>query len=208
MTELLVLVVMVLCWVAWQIWRRGGKKQQWWRSPKRSQMALKGFIQALKNDQKTDSNPRQWALIARFEAISGKRGQAIAYFTKAISRNPNHATLYFHRGQVLYEIGDLRAAYRDYCQSVKLSPEYADAYVALGRLFFDMGDFNRAIAYCTQALSFDENHALAYAMRGEAYLSLGNSTAAAINCDRALACQENHPQAKRLQQQLSQVFKN
>ncbi len=171
-------------------------------------MALKGFIQALKNNRKTDSNPRQWALIARFEAISGKRGQAIAYFTKAISRNPNHATLYFYRGQVLYEIGDLRAAYRDYCQSVKLAPDYADAYVALGCLFLDVGEAYQAIASCTQALSFDENHALAYAIRGEAYLKLENPQAAATDCDRALACQENHPQARRLQQQLSQVFKN
>jgi tetratricopeptide (TPR) repeat protein len=208
MRELLVLVVMVLFWVAWQIWRRGSKKQQRWRSPKRSQMALKGFIQALKNDRKTDSNRHQSALIARFEAISGKRGQAIARFTQAISLDPNHAILYFHRGQMLHEIGDLRAAYRDYCQSVNLAPEYADAYVALGRLFFDMGDFNRAIASCTQALSFDENHALAYAIRGEAYLKLENPQAAATDCDRALACQENHPQARRLQQQLSQVFKN
>jgi len=57
------------------------------------------------------------------------------------------------RGYVYSEIGNKRAAIRDYNQVIKIDPEYADAYVKRGYIHNEKGDKKSAIADFDKAIS-------------------------------------------------------
>ena len=114
------------------------------------------------------------------KAVSMLATYKIAYYTLAISHDPNDADAYDRRGDVyLYNKGDYDRAIADYTQALKLDPNHVGAFICLaiahqhkgnficfgpveisnmlnrrGNAYSDNGDYDRAITTYEEALQF------------------------------------------------------
>jgi Flp pilus assembly protein TadD len=75
----------------------------------------------------------------------GRASQAENDLTKAISLNPNNATLYKLRGDARATQGDRHEAVKDYDAAIKLQPDYAAAYNNRGIALSHTGNTRQAV---------------------------------------------------------------
>jgi tetratricopeptide (TPR) repeat protein len=73
---------------------------------------------------------------------------AIAEFTTAITKEPNHAEYYYARGYAYERQGNqtLTAAVADYNKVIELAPKFANAYFRRAEAYSQMGRYQDAIA--------------------------------------------------------------
>ena len=62
--------------------------------------------------------------------------KAIADFSEAIKREPNHADAYYNRGNAYCDNIDFAEAIADFSMAIKLKPEYADAHGYRADLYY------------------------------------------------------------------------
>ncbi|MTJ55042.1 tetratricopeptide repeat protein [Anabaena sp. UHCC 0253] len=100
--------------------------------------------------------------------------QAVANFTKAITKNPQYARGYVNLGNARYNLNDFEGALANYNQALKLNPQEVKAYVNRGNAYYMLADYSsdpdkeykQAIADFNTAISIDKNDAEAYIRRG------------------------------------------
>ncbi len=80
---------------------------------------------------------------------------AIIYFTMALDRDPNDATLWNYLGNAFLQIGDSAAAID--AAKRALDDENFDALQIMGEAFLQQGNYERAYAYASEALEVLEN---------------------------------------------------
>jgi predicted Zn-dependent protease len=72
--------------------------------------------------------------------------EALASFDRAIELNHDYFDFYLQRGNVKYQLGDLRGSEKDLATSNTLLPS-ADAYLTLGEIAWIKGDEEQAVDY-------------------------------------------------------------
>ena len=85
------------------------------------------------------------------------------------------------------QLGDLRAAERNFTAALKLSPEFYPAEAGLGYAFLAREDHDDALAHFDRAVVANPRYAPALAGRGEALLALGQRAMALKSLEAALA---------------------
>ncbi len=117
----------------------------------------------------------------------GRMDAAIAEYKKAISLNPNDASLYNNLGAAYLKKGRLDAAIAEYQKAISLNSDDALAYINLGNAYSKKGRLDAAIAEYQRAISRNPDDALAHNNLGNAYLGKGETDAAIAEYQKAIS---------------------
>ena len=103
----------------------------------------------------------------------GEYDKAIADFSEAIKREPDHADAYYNRGNAYcYEV-DYDKAITDYTKAIALNPTHAEVYYKRGRIYAEDGDYEEAIADFSLTIALNPEHADAHGYRADLYSDKG-----------------------------------
>ena len=140
---------------------------------------LHGFIR--------HQNIHQSAYVEFYKGISssnkGNHQQAIEYFSKAISLNPQMASAYNNRGVSYAFNGDYANAIQDCEAALKLHPEHPGVYSNLSAVYFYQKNYMQGIQYGSRAIELGST--IAFFNRGEAWLHLAEWEKARDDLTRA-----------------------
>ena len=146
---------------------------------------------------------------------------AIADFTEAIKRKPDHADAYNNRGRAKFALGQhkeaaagyavaynnrggvkqalrqyslkhYKAAIADYNVAIRLDPDFIYAYGNRGLAKYSLKQYEAAIADFNTVIRLKPNYAPAYDNRGLSYLYLSQYKAAISNFDIAIQLDPDH----------------
>ncbi len=117
----------------------------------------------------------------------GDDNRAFEDFSQAIAIDPQYATAYNDRGNVLYRREAYQNAISDYSQALAIDPQYAIAYRNRGLAYSYLDDNQKAITDYNQAIAIDPQYADAYNSRGYAFAELGDYNQAIEDYNQALA---------------------
>src|ERR1035437_5382999 len=97
----------------------------------------------------------------------------MAFFSSAISSNPNNAAALNSRGSEYLHNGNIRQSLADYESAIQVCPDYSSPYFNEGGIYHDSGDEIKA-EYCfSQALRYDTlYHYFNIYMADNAYINL------------------------------------
>ena len=112
---------------------------------------LYGFI------QHQDIHHEAYAELYRGVTLANQRNyeQAIQHYNNALNLNPRMATVYSHRGDAHYDLGEYDSAVSDYEQALSFDPENDAVHHNLGLAYVGRGDYHRAIRHYDQALELN-----------------------------------------------------
>lgn len=118
--------------------------------------------------------------------FQGKAEQAIAYYSQAISVNPQFAPAYLGRARARLALGkELDKARQDLETALARDPQLGEAYLELAHLELIEKNPEEALQLLAQADSLLPDSPLVALARGEAYLALGEVDAALEQAQRA-----------------------
>jgi tetratricopeptide (TPR) repeat protein len=109
---------------------------------------------------------------------------ALAIYEK-MSRQPSDY-MYFNRGIIKGQSGDVNGALADLDRAIKINPNYVTAYFARSLLKVSLKDINGAIADLDRAIKINPNDNIAYWLRAKTYLELKNYKNALADSSRAI----------------------
>jgi len=121
--------------------------------------------------------------------------KAIDYLNKAIMLQPDHAEAYYNRGVAYDNLGQYKAAIRDYNQAIRHKPDYAEAFFNRGVIYNTIGQYQRAIDDFNEAIRLHPRDAEAYLGLGFACDKLGRYQHAIENYTNALGLRPDFAQA-------------
>ncbi|MGB6296182.1 MAG: tetratricopeptide repeat protein [Rivularia sp. (in: cyanobacteria)] len=128
---------------------------------------------------------------------------AISSYTQAIKLNPQVEASYYERANAYFQIGNYKAAVKDYTKVINnntVRSGWSDlAYRNRAKAYEKLGEKQKAISDWTQVISKSKNYPEAYIRRGNMYRDLGN---------KENAIQDYKVADKTLQQYLNGVFGN
>ncbi|MCA9216489.1 MAG: tetratricopeptide repeat protein [Planctomycetales bacterium] len=121
-------------------------------------------------------------------AILGHYKEALADFNKAISTNTDqqHPSSYFNRAEVLYELGQLEDAVRDYTRALSADPADVQALTGRAHAKFELNQSAEALRDFDEAIQLDPQNAVTFADRGDLHASVGNWRQAATDFQQAI----------------------
>ena len=102
-------------------------------------------------------------------AGSGKYGQAISEYSKAIVIIPNFAEAYDSRRLAHHNKGLFNQAIIDFTKAIEITPAFAEAYSNRGLSYHGKGLLDKAISDQTKAIEINPKLAGAYINRGISY---------------------------------------
>ncbi|MBI5875849.1 MAG: tetratricopeptide repeat protein [Deltaproteobacteria bacterium] len=85
--------------------------------------------------------------------------QAIIYYNKALSIEPNYAGIHNDLGDALRDKGMLESAIAEYHTALRLKPDYPKAHNNLGVVYYRQGNFDEAIREFRMALRLNPEYA-------------------------------------------------
>ncbi len=107
--------------------------------------------------------------------------EAIDYFRKAITLNPDYSGAYFNLGRSLQNAGQVDEAMLNYQKAIQIAPESVQVYNSLGILLHDKGQIEEAITCFQKAIQINPHCA-------DSYNNIGLCLNEKGNLDEAMAC--------------------
>ena len=92
-------------------------------------------------------------------------------YDRVIENNPENPELYYKRGSVYLEKGNIDLALQDYNKALNLNTDYAPGYKGRGDVYLAGNDKDSAYKEYSVAISKDPNYAPGYKGRGDVYLA-------------------------------------
>jgi Flp pilus assembly protein TadD len=120
-------------------------------------------------------------------ARSGKTGEALAQFEKALALDPYNVQALNGCGLIHQGEGRHAAAIEDFSAVHGLVPQRADPLVARATSYLALDKLKEAASDLDEAVQSEPNNAHAWSMRGQAYERLGDKKQAAASYNRAIA---------------------
>lgn len=117
---------------------------------------------------------------------SGKFGDAISAFSKAIEINSQFAKAYEGRGSAYFMINDFNKAVEDFNEALSLDPLCVDAYSSRGGAYAALGNFEQSVADFNKYLESHSDAAPAYMLRGISYAGMGKEEFAMDDLNKAI----------------------
>ncbi len=111
--------------------------------------------------------------------------QAIAYFTRYLSKYPNDKIGYVNRGIAYGSSNRYDSAIADYTKAVNLDSQYTTAYIGRGYIFIVQQKYELALRDLNNAIKIDPNSKLAYKFRAILYKQTGENGLAEADLAKA-----------------------
>jgi Flp pilus assembly protein TadD len=111
----------------------------------------------------------------RAYASRTKFKEAITYYEKALSLDPNNSEALYLRAAVFIETGRNTEALIDCARAILLNQNYADAWSKKGHALYNLERFEDAVFACTRALALNGNDASAWYIKGVCLDELGRN---------------------------------
>jgi tetratricopeptide (TPR) repeat protein len=115
-----------------------------------------------------------------FEA-DGRLTEARQTYERALELKPNHPTLHFDLGNVLFQLGQDQSALRAFQRATQLDPHFAMAWHNLGSVFAHRGDWPNAAAAFQRALELVPTYADSHFTLAEVLRQQGRPEEAAVH---------------------------
>lgn len=103
----------------------------------------------------------------------GNYEAALNSINSALNMDSTIVEFYERKANILYELGDIKAAIAEYDKAMAVQPAYETAYFGRGVYKGRAGDFDGAIEDLSVFISFNTEEAYAYASRADIYLKQG-----------------------------------
>ena len=144
----------------------------------------------LKNDNAEDHSNRGRALYSL-----GKQSEAIECYDKAITLEPNDASVYFDKGLALKTLNKVSEAIEYYNKAIALNHNYASAYFNKGTALKALKKLPEAIECYNKAIEIDSGYTSAYFYKGFVLDDL-KKLPEAIECyDKVISLDPDHASA-------------
>lgn len=106
-------------------------------------------------------------------------GEAITYYTAAITADPNYADAYYNLGSIYFAQNNLERAADNFKKVTELSPSSSDAFAAYGKVLYAQGKFDQALQSYQQALTNDPNYTEGIKELGKLYFKMATQSSKA-----------------------------
>ncbi|MFC1772587.1 tetratricopeptide repeat protein [Pseudomonadota bacterium] len=107
------------------------------------------------------------------ESRQGNNADAVKYFEKAASIQPNNPHIQYHLGIALKESGDFESAATVLGHAARLSPGHIEALNGIADAYMKLGNVDQSISAYKESLLVDPGNAGVYANLGNLYLNKG-----------------------------------
>jgi Flp pilus assembly protein TadD len=179
------------------VWAALGDAQS--RVPGGADAALRAYRRSLQIDP---VYTRPIAGLARLFAGGGKVDEALALLEPALSRAPGDAELLRCRGIILFDIGKVAEAEKDFREAIKSGPEDGALWVELGNALDMEKQFPEAEAAYQKAIVLGKGRVEAHFNLAVSLVGQGKLEAALAEVTAELETNPGHPMARKLQEQL------
>lgn len=123
---------------------------------------------------------------------TGKYGEAVIYFKKALASEPSNAAAYRGLAKAYQSLNKDAEAEATYKQAIKLKPDYWAGYNDLGKFYYTHGHFDDAIAQFKQVIKCTPNNYRGYSNAGAMYYFLGKLSDARDMFENSIKVQPNY----------------
>jgi tetratricopeptide (TPR) repeat protein len=113
-----------------------------------------------------------WFYKGRAEYEKKKYVNAIAFFTKALDKDPAFSDVYSWRAFVYSLLRKYEKAIEDYNKAIELNPKASDYYEGLALMYIMLNQFEKAIESVNKAIKLSPKHGRSYYNRGFSYAGL------------------------------------
>ena len=163
--------------------------------PKRFSNSIKQNLSQQSESQRLNGN--DYLELARNSIRNRKYRDAIAYYHRAIEKQPNLAEAYLEWGELLSRSGATGQAIGCYLQGLKHIRNNPELYYRLGRLYQLKSKWTQAAVCLQKTTQLDPNHARAYHNLGEVLSSLEQWSDAIVSYRQAIRCNPHFPTSYR-----------
>ncbi|KAF5431337.1 Tetratricopeptide (TPR) repeat [Candidatus Methanophagaceae archaeon] len=138
-----------------------------------------------------DKDADEW--ISKGNELFSSQGymEAIKYYDKAISIDPNYALIRRNKGLALYLLGKNDEAIECFDTAIAIDPNYADALIHKGNALYKLGKNDEAIKCFDKAIAIDPNSVDSWTIKGLALYLLGKNDEAIECFDKAITIDPN-----------------
>ena len=151
--------------------------------------ALECFRQAM---QEAPDFPDPYANIANILASSGENEDALVWFKKAISLDPEGQLFQYGAGNVYFNLEDYPSAKEHYIKAEKLGMQHHDLYFMLALTSFHLEELSESIARFDQSLQLEPQDIEATFTRGLALARMGDIARAKEAFEKTIHLQPDH----------------
>ena len=109
-----------------------------------------------------------------------------------IEREAKNTELYFKRGSIYFEKGNINLAFQDYNRTLHINADHAPGYKGRGDVYLAKNDKNAAYREYSTAISKDPSYAPGYKGRGDVYLAKNDKNAALQEYKKAIKIDSNY----------------
>lgn len=102
-----------------------------------------------------------------------QNGEAIGYFSEALSRQPNYFRALLNRATAYSKVGDLTNALQDFAAAATQRPHDPALLFNRGLAYFDAGKYEAAIDDLSHAIAVQPQNARLYVQRARAFAKYG-----------------------------------
>jgi tetratricopeptide (TPR) repeat protein len=128
--------------------------------------------------------------------LSGDAAGSIAYFDRAIARDPSYYRAYYDKGLAHFRLGHLAEAERAFQKTIDLTGGgYAPADFLMGLILCQMRQFSQAETVIQRGLELDPSSAVGKVFLGWAQFALNRPAEAERSAQQALFRKANLPEA-------------
>ena len=128
-------------------------------------------------------------------AEKGDSEKAIGYYQKALSINPNLASIHTNLAIELYQVGDVTNAFKHYHKALEIKPNFVFAHIKVGVAYSKQGHTDKAIYHLEEALHIDPDSLQAHQHMGKIMLQLNRPADAVFHYRRVLKLNPNHAES-------------
>jgi tetratricopeptide (TPR) repeat protein len=118
--------------------------------------------------------------------------EALDIYKQATLLNPNDASAYKGKSEVLNKLKNYKEALTAAEQAISLDPSYAPAYNGKGDVLAEIEQYSEALTAYDQAISLNPNDPLAYASKGNTLANLKRYDEALTAYDQAILLDPNN----------------
>lgn len=162
---------------------------------RRQQKITRKNISAKSSGQSGRGNPQETLQQGVAFHQSGHLDEAIRWYEKTLSIQPDNSTALCNMGVVLQTQDRLDVAIDHYKKAIAVQPDFVEALSNLGYALTEIGELDEAIASLQKALALQPDHANALCNLGGALKERGDLDAAIAILNKAISIQPDYTEA-------------
>jgi len=129
--------------------------------------------------------------------VDGKLDAALRHLERSIALDARSGRAFYNRGRVHDQLGDSRAAVKDYRRALRLRPDSWAPHANLGAIFLEERRLDDALRHLDQAIALHRSHPNAWVNRGAVRLLQGRAELAIRDLEHALVLDPDNATAHR-----------